>query len=306
MVFRTGEVRTARKGGIIIMATITKEIKEASKLTSEEWREWTKTVWSIANISDELHPAVFPPEIPYRLIRMFSFVGETVLDPFSGMATSGKVAIKTNRTYIGYETNKEYADESVQRLDSYVKSEKIENASYKIINSSSCSLADLSDDSVGIVVTSPPYWNKADYGQFEGNIGGYSFYDDFLDDLKKVFTECYRVLMPGRKLCVVTANVNQNTKEHGLLTIPLASDMTKLMQNCGFALINQIIWNKDGTGGRWGSANSQRPIFGSYPYPPNFLFKNVNEYIIVVQKPDPKKKNSKAPSYEELFRNKPV
>ena len=50
---------------------IDKEIKEASKLTSEEWKEWTKTVWNIANISDGIHPAVYPPEIPYRLIRMF-------------------------------------------------------------------------------------------------------------------------------------------------------------------------------------------------------------------------------------------
>ena len=75
---------------------ITAEAKEASALTSNEWKEWTKTVWSIANISDGIHPAVFPSEIPYRLIRLFSFVGETVLDPFSGMATTGKIAIKCN------------------------------------------------------------------------------------------------------------------------------------------------------------------------------------------------------------------
>lgn len=285
---------------------ITAEAKEASALTSDEWKEWTKTVWSIANISDGLHPAVFPPEIPYRLIRLFSFVGETVLDPFSGMATTGKVATKCKRKYIGYETNGEYCEESLRRMHQYVTEEGIDNPQFEIYNASSCSMAQLKDNSIGVAVTSPPYWNKADYGSYDGNIGGYEFYDDFLKDLKRVFQECYRVLMPGRKLCVVTANVNQNTKEYGLLTIPLASDMTKVLQTCGFVLINQIIWNKDGTGGRWGSANSQRPIFGSYPYPPNFLFKNVNEYIIIVQKPDPKKKNSKAPSYQDLFRNEPV
>ena len=287
-------------------SVITAEAKEASALTSDEWKEWTKTVWSIANISDGLHPAVFPPEIPYRLIRLFSFVGETVLDPFSGMATTGKVAIKCNRKYIGYETNGEYCEESLRRIHQYVTEESIVDPQFEIYNASSCSMAQLKDNSIGVAVTSPPYWNKADYGSYDGNIGGYEFYDDFLKDLKRVFQECYRVLMPGRKLCVVTANVNQNTKEYGLLTIPLASDMTKVLQTCGFVLINQIIWNKDGTGGRWGSANSQRPIFGSYPYPPNFLFKNVNEYIIIVQKPDPKKKNSKAPSYQDLFRNEPV
>lgn len=285
---------------------ITSDIKEASKLTSEEWKEWTKTVWSIANVRDDIHPAVFPPEIPYRLIRMFSFVGEAVLDPFSGMATTGKVSLQTKRSYIGFETNKEYYTESLKRLYETAEKEKIQDPKFVIYNSSSCDMSLVQDNSVGIVVTSPPYWNKADYGDYNDNIGGYEFYDDFLMDLKKVFQECYRILIPGRKLCVVTANVNQNTKEYGLITIPLATDMTKIMQDCGFALINQIIWNKDGTGGRWGSANSQRPIFGSYPYPPNFLFKNVNEYIIIVQKPDPKKKNSKAPSYKSLFRGKPI
>lgn len=285
---------------------ISKDIKEASKLTNEEWKEWTKTVWSIANISDSIHPAVFPPEIPYRLIRMFSFVGETVLDPFSGMATTGKVAIENNRSYIGYETNEVYYKESIRRLNEFVSEENAIRDLFTIYNVSSSDMSQLQDNSIGIAVTSPPYWNKADYGKYKGNIGGYEFYDDFLNDLKKIFEECYRVLMPGRKLCVITANVNQNTKEYGLLTIPLAADMTKILQDMGFVLINQIIWNKDGTGGKWGSANSQRPIFGSYPYPPNFLFKNVNEYIIIVQKPDPKKKNSKAPSYQELFRNEPI
>lgn len=285
---------------------ISSEMKEASKLTSEEWKEWTKTVWNIANISDGVHPAVYPPEIPYRLIRMFSFIGETVLDPFSGMATTGKVALQCKRTYWGYETNPQYHKESLNRLSEMISNDNLQDCQYNILNTSSCDMSSVPENSVGVIVTSPPYWNKADYGEYEGNIGGYQYYDDFLFDLKKVFSECYRVLMPGRKMCVVTANVNQNTKEYGLLTIPLATDMTKALQDCDFALINQIIWNKDGTGGRWGSANSQRPIFGSYPYPPNFLFKNVNEYIIIVQKPDPKKKNSKAPSYTELFRDNPI
>lgn len=279
--------------------------KELSVVTKEEWKEWTKTVWSIANTSDAIHPAVFPMEIPYRLIRMFSFYGENVLDTFSGMATTGKAALKAGRKYIGYETNKEYFEWSIRRLREFAESERIDNLQekIKIINHSCTNMEEIEDNSVGIVVTSPPYWNKADYGEYEGNIGGFAYYDDFLYYMESVIRESYRVLMPGRKLCIVTANVNQNTKEHGLVTIPIAADLTKITQNVGFALVNQIIWNKDGTGGRWGSSNSQRPIFGSYPYPPNFLFKNVNEYIIIVQKPNPAKKGSKAPSYESLFRN---
>lgn len=284
-----------------------KTTKELSVVTKEEWREWTKTVWSIANVSDALHPAVFPFEIPYRLIRMFSFYEETVVDPFSGMATTGKAALKSGRNYIGYETNKEYYKASYEKLNEYAEIENIEDHDQKIkIYNKSCNkMTQIEDNSVGVVVTSPPYWNKADYGNYKGNVGGFEYYDDFLDNMEKIIKECYRILIPGRKLCIVTANVNQNTREHGLVTIPIASDLTKIAQNNGFALINQIIWNKDGTGGKWGSSNSQRPIFGSYPYPPNFLFKNVNEYIIIVQKPNPEKNNTKAPSYDSLFRNTP-
>jgi len=108
------------------------------------------------------------------------------------------------------------------------------------------------------------------------------------------------VLAPGRKLCVVTANVNQHT-EHGLLTFPLAADFIALLRDLGFVLVNEIIWSKDGTGGKWGSYGKQRPIFGSYPYPPNFLFKNVHEHILIFAKPPTKRTTGKTViSYEFL------
>jgi DNA modification methylase len=289
------------------MAKIPDNVKEASKISPEEWKEWTKTVWSIANVSDPNHPAVFPLEIPHRLIRMFSFYGETVLDPFSGMGTTGKSAIINGRRYVGIEVNGEYLQLSYEQIIEFANINNIvlNEGDVSLINDTCLNMDYIPDNSIGVVVTSPPYWNKADYGDCEGNIGSITFYDDFLNYMETVISNCYRVLMPGRKLCIVTANVNQNTREYGLVTIPIASDLTKIAQQEGFSLVNQIIWNKNGTGGKWGSANSQRPIFGSYPYPPNFLFKNVNEYIIIVQKPDPKKKNSKAPSYFDLFRDEP-
>ena len=75
----------------------TKAQKEKSKLTKEEWREYTKTVWQIANTADPNHPAVFPVEIPHRLIKLFSFYGELVLDPFAGIGTTARAAIPLGR-----------------------------------------------------------------------------------------------------------------------------------------------------------------------------------------------------------------
>src|SRR5262249_15458865 len=136
-------------------------------------------------------------------------------------------------------------------------------------------LRGIEDESIGLAVTSPPYWNKADYGAGEANLGNIRSYPAFLAGLKPAFEEVHRVLAPGRKFCVVTANVNQHT-DRGLLTFPLATDLVLLLREIGFLLINEVIWSKDGTGGKWGSWGRQRPIFGSYPYPPNFLFKNVH------------------------------
>jgi site-specific DNA-methyltransferase (adenine-specific) len=159
----------------------------------------------------------------------------------------------------------------------------------------------IADNSVGLIVTSPPYWNKADYGKSKSNLGKISGYAEFIESTKPVFEECYRVLMPGRKICVVTANVNQHT-DHGLLTFPLATDFAVLLRQMGFVMINEIIWSKDGTGGKWGSYGAQRPIFGSYPFPPNFLFKNVHEYILIFAKPGTvKTKGPKVQNYTTLM-----
>lgn len=131
------------------MATITKEIKELSKITSEEWKEWTMTVWNIANISDSVHPAVFPVEIPYRLLRMFSFWGETILDPFSGTGTTGEAALSNGRKYVGFETNSTYYERSTQRLLEVIQNKNIENANeaFVIHNHSCLDMASIPDNS---------------------------------------------------------------------------------------------------------------------------------------------------------------
>ena len=271
--------------------------KEKSKLTKEEWREYTKTVWQIANISDSSHPAVFPPEIPRRLIKLFSFCGETILDPFGGTGTTALVANDLDRHAICVEQNPKYAKIIRERCNTLLA-----GADHtQVILGDSTNMEIIASNSVGLVVTSPPYWNKADYGDSKENIGNEPIYPAFFDRIRPAFQECYRVLKPGRKLCLVTANVNQHT-EFGLLTFPLASDFICLLRDIGFLLVNEIVWSKDGTGGKWGSYGKQRPIFGSYPYPPNFLFKNVHEYIIIVAKPPENRANGKTViSYDYLL-----
>lgn len=282
------------------MKKISKEAKEKSQLTKEEWKEYTKTVWSIANVGHAEHPAVFPDELPLRLIKLFSFWGETVLDPFGGTGTTANVALSLGRSAISVDQNDRYVAITKERCNGLFEKAN-PDATLQVIHGDSRKMDFLADGSVSLIITSPPYWDKADYGDQHTNIGRRDTYVAFLQKMKEVFQECYRVLEPGRKICVNTANVNQFT-EHGLLTFPIAADFCVILRELGFVMINELIWSKDKTGGRWGSANAQRPIFGSYPYPPNFLFKNVHEYILVFAKPNGEKRTGeKVRLYTELM-----
>lgn len=280
---------------------VSPEIKDKSRLTKEEWREYTKTVWSIANKAHKDHPAAFPIEIPHRLTKLFSFYGETVLDPFAGTGTTAKASIPLGRKAVCIEQNPTYVEIIKKECSQLRNGHEDDFVPLETIQGDSRNMETVETDSIGLVVTSPPYWDKADYGDGSNNLGNITNYREFLDGIRPVFEECYRVLQPGRKMCVVTANVNQHT-DHGLLTFPLATDFAVLLRSIGFVMVNEIIWSKDGTGGKWGSFGSQRPIFGSYPYPPNFLFKNVHEYVLIFSKPNKtKSKGPKMKKYSELM-----
>ena len=274
--------------------------KEKSRVSKDQWREFTKTVWSIANTTSPKHPAVFPIEIPERLIRLFTFVDEIVLDPFAGVGTTASAAVGLGRRAVCVEENRSYVAE-IRRIASLSNDGNGHADTVRVIRGDCRNLDALEDASISLVVTSPPYWNKASYGDGKANIGGIAQYTKFLREIRPAFAECYRVLQPGRKMCIVTANVNQFT-DHGLLTFPLAADFTVILREIGFVMINEVIWSKNGTGGKWGSSGAQRPIFGSYPYPPNFLFKNVHEYVLIFAKPPALPvKSPKALSYKSLM-----
>jgi len=89
---------------------IDKKIKDLSKMSKEEWKEYFRGHWNIPGVRQKEHIAMFPEEIPRRLIKMYSFVGDTVLDPFMGSGTTAKVSLELNRNVIGIELNENYKD----------------------------------------------------------------------------------------------------------------------------------------------------------------------------------------------------
>jgi len=82
--------------------------REASRLTKDEFDRWFQQIWNITGASTKQHPAPFPMELAMRLVRMFSFIEDTVLDPFCGTGTTMLAALRTGRNSIGVEIDPEY------------------------------------------------------------------------------------------------------------------------------------------------------------------------------------------------------
>ena len=95
--------------------------KQASKIRKEDWFEWTKGIWHIHPDQKKAeHPATFPIEIPKRIVRMYSFVGDRVLDPFAGSGTTVIAAEKWGREGIGFEIARAYENEIALKAEEYL------------------------------------------------------------------------------------------------------------------------------------------------------------------------------------------
>lgn len=95
----------------------TKEQKELSIITKDEWNKYFSSHWHFNGAKQLGHIAMFPEELPKRLIKMFSYYGETVFDPFVGSGTTSLAAMKLGRNSIGYEINKDYKPFIEEKLE---------------------------------------------------------------------------------------------------------------------------------------------------------------------------------------------
>lgn len=111
---------------------VSKEIKEKSKLTQEEWNLFFTGHWNFPGEKQEKHLAMYPEELPRRLIKMFSFIGDTILDPFLGSGTTCLAAKKLGRNSIGYEINEEFLPVMKEKLGLKQK-DIFQDANFEII-----------------------------------------------------------------------------------------------------------------------------------------------------------------------------
>ena len=100
--------------------SFSRKSKENS-IRKEDFLEWTKSVWTFPAVSAKRigHPAPFPEELPRRLIDLYTFVGDVVLDPFCGSGTTCLSSLKSGRHYIGYDIEEKYIELAEERINAY-------------------------------------------------------------------------------------------------------------------------------------------------------------------------------------------
>lgn len=198
--------------------------------------DWLSSVWRITTVNpaiekfklnlEKIHPAPFPEELVYRLVILFSKVGDYVLDPFCGSGTTNFIALSLGRKTIGYDIEKKYIDIAKKRCHNkglfYCKSSE--------------NMSEVPNDSVQLCITSPPYLNVKKYSDNPENIGNIKNPYIFL---KAVFKEVYRCLKPKGFFCLNVAGVAEKGE---ISTFPF--DMIYLCKDLGFQFRSSVIWDK--------------------------------------------------------------
>ncbi len=169
---------------------------------------------------------------------------------------------------------------------------EVNQTSQTIIIGNSTQLTELKDESVHLMVTSPPYFNAKMYSResIAGNLGDIHDVDLWFKTISEVWQEIYRVLQPGRKIFINIMNLPIRLDGGSYRTLNLVGRTIDECEAIGFIFKRDIIWHK---------TNGVRAHFGTYPYPGGILINNMHEFILEFDKPGRKTNGGK---YSHLTR----
>jgi DNA modification methylase len=269
-------------------------VNRLNDLSAKEWIPETISVWVQRGLGkdhahakiEKQHPAPFSFQDIARLVRFFSKRGETVLDPFAGVASTLKAAATEGRRGIGIELNPKYARLARQRMRDEVPPEILGCCPQEILQGDARDhLPLLPERSVKLVVTSPPYWSilhKKDHKAKQervskgldtqysndpkdlGNIGGY---DEFLATLSDTLAMTRNCLVDGGHACVVVGDFR-----HGSQYYMFHADLAKEMQHRGFILKGiKVLYQK------------HKRVF-PYGFPYSYVPNLHHQYIVILAK----------------------
>jgi len=158
---------------------------------------------------------------------------------------------------------------------------EINETTQKIFVKNSMKMDDLPDNSIHLVITSPPYFDTKMYSKepLEGDLGNIHDIDEWFAKIGEVWKEVYRVLQPGRKAFINIMNLPIRLENGGFRTLNLVGRTIDMCESIGFIFKRDIIWHK---------TNAVRAHFGTYPYPGGILINNTHEFILEFDKPEKK------------------
>jgi len=267
--------------------------EKMNNLSGKEWLQNSFSIWrDIRKNKEELklkHPAMFPIALAEKLIKIYTkHDGEVILDPFVGVGSTIIGAKNLKKKGIGIELNPEFVKIAKERLSQETLEKN--NLSYepKIYCGNSKELRKfVKENSVDLCINSPPYWDIlnqkrtvddrkiGNYSNSANDLGNIKSYEEFLKELKEVYSEVYKVLKPNKRCCVVVMDIRKKDKFY-----PFHIDITKIMEEIGFELEEFIIWD------RQHEYNNMKTL----GYPWVFRFNKVHEFICIFWKRDSAKK----------------
>ena len=171
----------------------------------------------------------------------------------------------------------------MQPVDDAEQEEEQSGTRHRLVLGDARRMAEVTDDSVALVVTSPPYWTLKKYPDHPDQLGDVLDFELFGKELARAWDECFRVLVPGGRLCVNVGDVTLSRRRHGRhRVLPLHANILIHAQECGFDALTPIFWHK--------RTNLTTEIVGDTyflgkPYEPNGIIKSEIEYILLLRKP---------------------
>lgn len=268
-------------------------VNHFNDLSASEWIQETISVFvqkglganhKDAQIERE-HPAPFSFQDVARLIRFFTRSGQTVLDPFCGVASTLKAAALNNRNGVGVELVKKYCDLGKRRLETEVEFNLFNKSKQTIIHGDVFEeIKKLPDDYFDFIVTSPPYWNilsKIDhkalqervkngldtkYSNDKRDLANITDYHEFLAKLTQVFENCSRILKPKKYLCIIVSDFRHKAKYYSF-----HSDLANLLEKKYYTLKGITILYQN-----------HKKVF-PYGYPFTYVPNIHHQYILILQ-----------------------
>ncbi|MDR2126932.1 MAG: DNA adenine methylase [Prevotellaceae bacterium] len=263
-----------------------KMVNKTNNLTGREWLQNSFSIWRELGKTEEekklKHPAIFTIKLVDKLIDTFCRPQKSlILDCFAGSGTTLLSGLRKDKDVVGFDLNESYKKLFLKRaLESYNIDVKDLESKYLIFDSRFLSQK-LNAESVDLCITSPPYWdilnqkrtadykNNVNYSESVDDLGNIDDYKRFLENLKLVFEEVYKVLKYKSYFIVNVMDLRKKDK-----FFSLHSDAADIAKQVGFSLEDIIIWD------RQPEYNNMRPL--GYPF--KFIVNKIHEYLLIFRK----------------------